>query len=68
MDTMYLKPAAGCLLRDPQTGEPVPQEGGFVPLGLNRFYWLRRIKDGDAVQCPAPAAGKRRAPAQLEKE
>lgn len=55
MDTMYIKPADGCLLRDPATGEIIPLEGAHVPLGAYRSYWLRRVKDGDAVACDPPA-------------
>ncbi len=49
-ETMYVKPARdGVLLRNPATGEIIPPEGAAVTLGPYRVFWLRRIKDGDAL-------------------
>ena len=49
-ETMYVKPARdGVLLRNPATGESIPPEGAAVTLGPYRVFWLRRIKDGDAL-------------------
>lgn len=49
-ETMYVKPARdGVLLRNPATGEVIPPEGAVVTLGPHRVFWLRRIKDGDAL-------------------
>lgn len=49
-ETMYIKPARnGVLLRNPATGEIIPPEGATVTLGPYRVFWLRRIKDGDAL-------------------
>ena len=49
-ETMYVKPTRdGVLLRNPATGEIIPPEGAAVTLGPYRVFWLRRIKDGDAL-------------------
>lgn len=48
MPTMKLKPARPDLIvRDPASGQPLPAEGKVVP---RDSYWLRRVKDGDAVE------------------
>ncbi|PXW23407.1 Protein of unknown function [Paraburkholderia caballeronis] len=63
---MYVKPAPGVLLRDPVTKQllsAVPVEGLNVTVapaeGLQvgdfDLYWVRRLRDGDAVRV-APAA------------
>lgn len=50
MDSMCIKPARdGILLRNPATGEIIPPQGAAVTLGPYRAFWLRRIKDGDAL-------------------
>ncbi len=65
---MFVKPAPGVLLRDPVTKQllsaapvegvkstVVPDEG--MQVGDFDLYWVRRVRDGDAVQVtPAPAA------------
>lgn len=54
MNTVFIKPARpGVLLRDPATGETIPPEGAAIVMGAHRAYWLRRVKDGDAVISPA---------------
>jgi hypothetical protein len=41
---MYVKPATGMLVRDPERGyQQMPGVGATVP---RNNYWLRRIKDG----------------------
>jgi len=45
--TLYLKPAPGIRVRDPHTGQHLPEAGAELP--KNR-YWLRRLKDGDVVK------------------
>ncbi|WP_175777519.1 DUF2635 domain-containing protein [Burkholderia anthina] len=60
---MYVKPAPGIVLRDPVTkrlisSEPmdgietelVPAQG--MKVDDNDMYWVRRIRDKDAVQVP----------------
>lgn len=49
---MYLKPAPGILVPDPDRGDTLPAEGREV---LPTQYWQRRVNDGDAVVA-APAA------------
>lgn len=50
----HLIPAPGCLVRDPQTREPLPPEGKDV--GPLTPYWHRRLRDGDVL----PAAPTKR--------
>lgn len=45
--TINVKPAPGRLVRDPQTGMRVPDEGRAVP---RTSYWLRRMHAGDLVE------------------
>lgn len=59
MNTAFIKPARpGVLLRDPATGETIPPEGAAIVMGAHRAFWLRRVKDGDAVMPPEQPAGK----------
>ena len=59
MNTIFIRPARpGVLLRDPATGEAIPQEGALVTLSGTRAFWLRRVKDGDAEMGPEPPAEK----------
>lgn len=58
MKDIYVKPAPGRLVRHPETGEIVPEGGMAVP---RVSYWLRRVKDGDVVQCANPMADDSRA-------
>jgi hypothetical protein len=70
---MFVKPAPGLLLRDPVTKQllsAAPVEGvktTVVPadgmqVGDHDLYWVRRIRDGDAVvvtsEAPAIATSK----------
>ncbi len=55
MRKIYIKPANGIKVRDPQTGEHLPEAGAEKP---RSHYWLRRLKDGDAVETKAPAMVK----------
>lgn len=73
---MYVKPALGKLIRDPETNRllaasaiecskpvtVVPADG--MKVDDNDFFWLRRVRDGDAVLVTAQAtASKNTAPA-----
>ncbi|WP_454871789.1 DUF2635 domain-containing protein [Paraburkholderia xenovorans] len=74
---MFVKPAPGLLLRDPVTKQllsaapvegvkttVVPAEG--MQVGDHDLYWVRRIRDGDAVlvtaETPAVATSSKSAP------
>lgn len=48
---MFVKPAAGLLVRDPQTKFPLPAEGREVQ---PTSYWLRRVASGDVELVEAP--------------
>ncbi|NOG69811.1 DUF2635 domain-containing protein [Roseicella sp. DB1501] len=52
---MQVKPAAGLLVIDPETGMPLSADGADVEM---TEYWQRRLADGDVVTAvpePAPA-------------
>lgn len=49
---MFVKPAAGRQVADPDRGGSLPPEGRAVPRSQ---YWLRRLADGDVIPA-APAA------------
>jgi hypothetical protein len=48
---MRVKPAAGRNVRDPITKRHLPTDGADVP---ESTYWIRRLRDGDVIPCPAP--------------
>lgn len=56
---IFIKPAPGLLVRDPVTARPLRPAGETKP---KSSYWLRRLRDGDAIECtrekkqPAPPA------------
>lgn len=50
--TMTVKPAAGLIVRDPDTGEKLKPDGETKP---RNSYWLRRLADRD-VEIVEPAA------------
>lgn len=55
---MFVKPAAGRQVPDPDKGGCLPPEGREI---VPHQYWLRRLHDGDVVESspvPAAAAGK----------
>ncbi|NMY73802.1 DUF2635 domain-containing protein [Pseudomonas sp. WS 5071] len=53
---MYLKPAQGRDVPDPEKGgELLPETGAQVP---HNAYWQRRINDGDAVESKPAKVGK----------
>lgn len=61
--TITVRPALGVLVRDPNTGQPIPREGMPVRLSDHRraTFYRRRIKDGDLVVV-APDSSTRRTP------
>lgn len=53
---MFVKPAPGLLVPDPERGGDLPPEGATVP---DSVYWRRRIADGDVLKSrPANSKGK----------
>jgi hypothetical protein len=49
---MYVKPAPGFTIRDPDLFDFLPADGRDVP---ETDYWNRRLRDGDVVAAAAPA-------------
>lgn len=45
---MFVKPAPGLKVRDPQSKRHLPEEGAEVP--DSDSYWVRRLIDGDVVK------------------
>jgi hypothetical protein len=56
MPGLFVKPAEGLKVRDPDTRRHLPEEGAAVPRST---YWLRRLRDGDVVAASAPRPAKR---------
>jgi hypothetical protein len=52
---MFVKPAEGRTVPDPETGTPLPTEGAFV---RRSGFWVRRVKSGDAVEAAPPKGAK----------
>lgn len=44
--TVFVRPAHGVRIADPQTGQYLPEKGLLVP---RSGFWLRRLKDGDVT-------------------
>lgn len=53
--TLHIKPAAGLIVRDPATAEPLPETGAEKPRSR---YWLRRLRDGDVREAVEPRKPK----------
>ena len=51
METRFLIPAPGRVVRSPGTGLPLPSEGADVEFNT---YWQRRLNDGDVVEGRRP--------------
>ncbi|MDB5822174.1 MAG: hypothetical protein JWR21_878 [Herminiimonas sp.] len=45
---MFVKPAPGLVIRDPDLKDLLPAEGREVPAS---DYWHRRVLDKDVVEC-----------------
>ncbi|HHY9105246.1 TPA: DUF2635 domain-containing protein [Escherichia coli] len=52
MKTIFIKPAPGRLIRDPDTMCPLAQEGEEKPFTP---FWCRRLDDGDVIQAEKAA-------------
>jgi hypothetical protein len=50
---MFVKPAAGRMVRDPRTMRLLPPEGREIREPINLF-WRRRLRFGDVVKADAP--------------
>lgn len=50
---MFVKPAPGLKVRDPETRGLLPETGREVSQSL---YWTRRVRDGDVIVSTPPAA------------
>ncbi|MDR1946640.1 MAG: DUF2635 domain-containing protein [Desulfovibrio sp.] len=48
--TVFIRPAPGLVIADPQTGDYLPEKGAIMPRSA---FWLRRMKDGDVLEGPA---------------
>ena len=46
---MYITPKAGLVVRNPATGEILPDAGAEIPPGPHKAFWLRRQLDGDVT-------------------
>lgn len=60
MTTIFIKPAPGCLIRDPDTMKPLAQEGEEKPFTP---FWCRRLNDGDVIVVEKAAEAAPAAPA-----
>ena len=49
---MYVKPAPGLSIRDPDLLDLLPESGRLVP---DSDYWLRRVRDKDVELADPPA-------------
>lgn len=57
--TMFVRPAPGLTIFDPDSGQYLPEAGQIVP---RSGFWLRRLADGDVLEAaaaptPKPAKG-----------
>lgn len=60
---MFIRPATpGLIVRDPNTKQPLPEEGKEVP---PLTYWFRRLRDGDVIEGPPPST---KTPAKKEEK
>lgn len=53
---MFVRPAPGMKVRDPDSRLPLPAEGREVP---ESSYWVRKIRSGDVVLADPAAPGRR---------
>ncbi|AOK40838.1 DUF2635 domain-containing protein [Burkholderia vietnamiensis] len=51
--TMFVKPAEGRIVPDPEWGDELPANGRAVP---RNAYWRRRVIADDVVESDMPAA------------
>jgi hypothetical protein len=53
---MYVRPAPGIKIRDPDLMDFIPAEGREVP---DTGFWIRRLRDGDVISGALAVAAKR---------
>lgn len=54
MPQRFIKPAqAGLVVRRPENGKPLPEEGASVEWSA---HWQRRLDDGSVIEAEAPKA------------
>jgi hypothetical protein len=53
MEAIFVKPAEGMIVPNPDTNTALAPEGEMVP---REIYWLRRIADGSVTLVEQPAA------------
>ena len=56
MNRIFVKPAPGLKVRDPQSRLHIADGGQFVE---ENSYWVRRLADGDVVQAEPPKSDKK---------
>jgi len=52
-DTMFVKPAPGVRVRNPQSRLHISETGAHVPRDQ---FWMRRLADGDVVEAHEASA------------
>lgn len=62
---MYVKPAPGLNIRDPDLQDLLPVSGRLVP---DTDYWLRRVRDKDVFEAQAPDEDEAQAAAHTTDE
>lgn len=65
MSKIFIKPANGLKIRDPETKIHLPEEGAQVEKSP---FWSRRIKSGDVLQVEALAPKKEEAKKEEKSE
>jgi hypothetical protein len=58
METIFVKPEPGRIVRDPITMQPLPGDGDEKPRDT---YWLRRLADGDVTEAAPPQTAQKEA-------
>lgn len=56
-DRKILKPAEGCLVHDPVSYEPLPEDGKSVEMDS---YWYRRLAAGDVIEVQPASQAKQK--------
>lgn len=51
-DVIFVRPMPGCVVRDPDSMELLPEDGAWVPRNV---FWIRRLYFGDVTDLAAHA-------------